>query len=142
MINWKRQHSAAIVVGMVSNLKEMFFTLIIVFIFGQTSQTDTNYTLFFLIFVIIFSVISGTWKWGTFKYKLEENELQVKRGLLQKKHRYIRKERVQSIDINAKLVQRIFGLVELKIETAGGGAEPEFRIIALKKEEANFIKKE
>lgn len=143
MNEWRRQHVAAIFIGFLSNLREMLFTMIAVLIFGQSSQMGGGlfYTIFFSLILVV-SLLSGIVRWVTFKYRLIENELQIKRGLIFRQSRYIRKERIQSIDINAKLLQRLFGLVEVRIETAGGGAEPEFKIVALNAEEANFIKGE
>jgi len=142
MNEWKRQHPAAIFISFLSNLKQMIVTLIAVFIFGQSAQGISG--IFYLLFfsaILLFSVWSGFISWWKFFYYLKEDELQIKQGLIFRKKRFIRKDRIQSIDINAKLVQRLFGLVEVRIETAGGGSEPEFRIIALKKEEAIAIKK-
>ncbi|MDG5787538.1 PH domain-containing protein [Evansella sp. AB-P1] len=143
MIKWKKQHSAAIFISFLNNLKEMIISIIAVFIFGQSSQAGGSlfYTIFFAL-ILVFSLGSGIIRWATFEYQLLDNELQIKQGLIFKKHRYIRKERIQSIDINAKLIQRLFQLVEIRIETAGGGTEPEFRIIALKRREAELIKEE
>lgn len=143
MNKWRRQHSAAIFIGFLSNLKEVFITMIAVLIFGQSSQAGGAlfYTILFA-GILIVSLVSGIIKWWTFRYQLLEDELQVRQGLIFRKKRYIRKERVQSIDINANLLQRLFELVELRIETAGGGGEPEFRLIALGKEEAAAIKRE
>ncbi|ADU30193.1 PH domain-containing protein [Evansella cellulosilytica] len=143
MNEWRRQHSIAIFFGFLGSLKELIFTFIAIFIFGQSSQIGGPffYSVFFSI-VLVSTLILGVIKWWTFKYQLNEQELQIKQGLIFKKNRYIRKERIQSIDIQAKLLQRLFNLVELRIETAGGGAEPEFRIVALKKEEARFIKEQ
>ncbi|WP_218190749.1 PH domain-containing protein [Evansella clarkii] len=143
MNKWRRQHSAAIFIGFLSNLKEVFITMIAVLIFGQSSQAGG--TLFYTILfagILFVSLVSGIIKWWTFRYQLQEDELQVRQGLIFRKKRYIRKERVQSIDINANILQRLFELVELRIETAGGGGEPEFRLIALRKEEAAAIKRE
>ncbi|WP_280768167.1 PH domain-containing protein [Salipaludibacillus daqingensis] len=142
MNEWKRQHPAAIFISFLSNLKQMIITLIAVFIFGQSSQAASP--IFYLLFfaaILLFSVGNGFISWWKFHYFLKEDELQIKQGLIFRKNRFIRKDRIQSIDINAKLIQRMFGLVEVRIETAGGGSEPEFRIVALKKQEALAIKK-
>ncbi|SER42588.1 PH domain-containing protein [Salipaludibacillus aurantiacus] len=141
MNDWKRQHPASIFISFLSNLKQMIITLIAVFIFGQSAQA-ANPIFYFIFFtgILLFSVLNGFVSWWKFYYNLQFDELQIKQGLIFKKNRFIRKDRIQSIDINAKLVQRLFGLVEVKIETAGGGGEPEFRIVALKREEALKIK--
>lgn len=139
--NWKRQHPTAIFIGFLGNLKELVFTIFAVLIFGQQFGGGNFYIIFFSI-ILVFSIVSGIIKWITFRYQLVDNELQVRQGFLFRKRRYIRKERIQSIDINAKFIQRLFHLVELRIETAGGGAEPEFRILALNEVEAQEIKTE
>lgn len=143
MNNWKRQHPAAIFISFASNLKNVIVTLFAVFVLGQTMPAvGTVYYFALMGFILLSSLIGGFFKWWTFKYNLVASELNAKQGLIFRKNRYIRKERIQSIDINAKLLQRLFGLVELSIETAGGGNEPEFKIIALEREEARRIKQE
>ncbi|PYZ94566.1 hypothetical protein CR194_03260 [Salipaludibacillus keqinensis] len=143
MNEWKRQHPAAIFISFLNNLKQMIITLIAVFIFGQSSQAASP-VFYSILFsgILLFSISQGFISWWKFYYHLKEDELLIKQGLIFRKNRYIRKDRIQSIDINAKLVQRLFGLVEVRIETAGGGSEPEFRIIALKREEAEEIKRQ
>ncbi|QKS71146.1 PH domain-containing protein [Paenalkalicoccus suaedae] len=139
--SWKRQHPAVIFITFLSNLKQVIFTLIAVFIVGQSSNTfSTIFTLFFSAFILLSSLVSGLIFWWRFLYIVHEEELQIKQGLFFTKNRYIRRERIQSIDINAKLLQRLFGLVELRIETAGGQGEAEFKITALRQEEAEQIK--
>jgi putative membrane protein len=143
MNNWQRQHPAAIFISFLGSLKQMIITVIVVFIFGQ--QADGISSLFFIAFfalILIGSLVNGFISWWRFKYYLKSDELEVKQGLIFRQNRFIRRDRVQSIDINAKVVQRIFGLVELKIETAGGGSEPEFRLVALKRHKAEQIKAE
>ncbi|SDY89097.1 putative membrane protein [Evansella caseinilytica] len=143
MTSWRRQHYAAIFISFLNNIKELLLTMLIVFVFGQSSQVGgAMFYTFFYGSILLFSLGSGVIKWLTFQYRLEADELKIKQGFLFKKNRFIRKERIQSIDVNAKMLQRMFRLVELRIETAGGGGEPEFRIVALKQEEAALIKKE
>lgn len=67
-------------------------------------------------------------------------ELYIQRGIFIKKKRYIQQKKVQSIDVTAGVFQRLFGLVKIKIETAGGGSEPEVHLIAISKDEASAIR--
>ncbi|AOM82856.1 PH domain-containing protein [Salisediminibacterium beveridgei] len=138
MNNWKRQHPVTILVNFFNALKQMIITLVAVVVIG----TSTEFIVLFFFLILFFSAVSATISWWKFEYTLFPEELQVKQGLIFRKNRFIRKERVQSIDLNAHLVQRLFGLVEVRIETAGGGSEPEFRLVALKRDEALQIKKE
>lgn len=121
----------------------MIITVIAVVVLGSTGDGfGSGFILIFFFVILLFSAISATVSWWKFEYSLFSEELRVRQGLIFRKNRFIRKERVQSIDLNAHLVQRLFGLVEVRIETAGGGSEPEFRLIALTRDEALQIKKE
>ncbi|MCR6106637.1 PH domain-containing protein [Salipaludibacillus agaradhaerens] len=142
MNSWKRQHPAAIFISFLSSLKEIVVSLIAVLIFGQTQAYTSLFYLIFFSAILFIALYSGFVSWWKFYYNLQEEELLIKKGLIFRKNRFIRKERIQSIDINANIIQRLFRLVELRIETAGGGSEPEFSLVALKREEAQRIKKQ
>ncbi|WP_161524709.1 PH domain-containing protein [Alteribacter lacisalsi] len=142
MSDYKRQHPVSIFVSFFSNVKQLLITGVVLLFFGSSQQRGPWYYLIILIFLLLFSSVSGFLYWLTFRYRLDDRELHVRHGLIFRKKRYIHQDRVQSIDLNAKLIQRMFNLVEVKIETAGGGDEPEFRIIALKREEAEEIRHE
>ncbi|MBM7094589.1 PH domain-containing protein [Bacillus sp. H-16] len=142
MSDFKRQHPISIFVSFFGNLKQMIITLIVLFFFGSSQTRGPWFYFLVLGALLVFSFLSGFLHWLTFRYRLDEQELHIRQGLIFRKKRYIHQDRVQSIDLNAKLIQRMFNLVEVRIETAGGGDEPEFRIIALNKEEANDIRNE
>ncbi|UTR14684.1 PH domain-containing protein [Salipaludibacillus sp. LMS25] len=142
MNSWKRQHPAAIFIRFLSSLKEIVISFIAVIIFGQTQAYTSLFYLIFFAVILLTALYNGFISWWKFYYNLQEEELLIKKGLIFRKNRFIRKERIQSIDINANIIQRIFRLVELRIETAGGGSEPEFSLVALRREEAQKIKKQ
>ena len=58
--------------------------------------------------------------WLRFTYRVEDGELKIESGIFVRKNRYIRFERIHSIDVSEGVVQRLFGLVKINIETAGG----------------------
>lgn len=143
MNNWKRQHPVTILVYFINALRQLIITMVAVVVIGNTGEGLAS-GFYFLFFMLILGVsgISAAISWWKFEYSLFPQELRIRQGLIFRKNRFIRKERVQSIDFNAHLVQRLFGLVEVRIETAGGGSEPEFRLVALTREEAVQIKRE
>lgn len=51
-------------------------------------------------------------------------------------------ERIQTIDSSEGIIQRIFGLVKVQVETAGGTTEAEAIFTAVTKEEAGLLKEE
>ncbi|MBD5011336.1 PH domain-containing protein, partial [Xanthomonas citri pv. citri] len=79
-------------------------------------------------------------KWRRFTYRIEDDEFRIEEGLFVTKKRYISIDRIQTMNTSAGLVQQIFKLVKLQIETAGGGKEAEAVLSAISVEEAERIK--
>jgi putative membrane protein len=64
-------------------------------------------------------MISGVLDWWRFLFKVEEGEMHIKRGIFVRKNIYLTKDRIQVIDISSGVIQRMFGLVKIDIQTAG-----------------------
>jgi putative membrane protein len=93
------------------------------------------------IIVIVFSFIIGLLSWLRYTYRFEDDELRIEYGIFVRKKRYIPFDRIQSIDLSEGVLQRVFGLVKVQIETAGGGGSDEAEAVlsAISKEEARVI---
>jgi putative membrane protein len=66
----------------------------------------------------------------------------LRQGVFQKNERTIPLEHVQSVDTVQGIIQRAFGVVEVRIETAGGGAsEPDASLAALDREAAQTLRR-
>ena len=89
-------------------------------------------------FVLVIVLVFGIIKWLRFTYRLEEGELRIEYGLFVKKKRYIPIERIQSLNFSEGILHRPFGLVKVKVETAGSSnsRESEAELTAISKEEA------
>ncbi len=57
-----------------------------------------------------------------------------------KKERSIKQERAQTVNISRRIIQLLFGLASLQVETAGAGGESEFNLTAVAYDEAMQIK--
>jgi len=111
------------------------------FFLGSSNETGGFFRFEYIwIGILLFIFIQGVGHWLTFKYQIVNEELYIQRGIFIKKKRYIQQKKVQSIDVTAGVFQRLFGLVKIKIETAGGGSEPEVHLIAISKDEASAIR--
>lgn len=136
--SWKRMHGAAVVVLFVSRIKDFIFPLLLTFFAGGTGTLFGQEWIFPALLLVLF--LHSLFSWLFFRFRLEEQELRIKQGIFVKKRRYIQRKKVQSVDISAGIIQRTFGLVKIKIETAGGGMVPEVSIIALSKDDAEEIR--
>lgn len=57
-----------------------------------------------------------------FRYELTADTFDIRSGVLSRREREIPYSRIQNVDITSSVFQRLIGLAELNIETAGGGS--------------------
>ena len=130
---YKRQHP----ITMLLELKITDFIPFIIFLFSLKGKFPFWY-LVPLGFLGI-SVISVIVNWYYKVYWIENHVLHIKQGLFVKKESYLNKERVQTINTSSSMLYQILGLTKIKIETAGGGGEPEVSLAGITAEEAKTL---
>ena len=143
-------HPISAVINFVKVLKDMILPLVVVVAvngFGGSDESEgwSSYiTSGIYAVVLIFLLVSGIIQWQRFRYWFEEEELRIEYGLFVKKKRYIPFERIQSLNYTEGIFHRPFGLVKVKVETAGGGPskEADAELTAISKQAADQIKKE
>jgi len=108
------------------------------------SGFDQKLVSFAIVGFAFFTVIGGalSWlSWTRFRYGVVDSHLIIREGLLVRRRRAIPVARVQGIDIKADLLMRMLGLVEVTVQTAGGGAsEPEASIVGIPLGEAERLR--
>jgi putative membrane protein len=117
----KRLHPVAAVVNALRQLKELIIPFLVFVVFGSRG---TNWDLFYFygsIGVVVLIFVYGMLAWYRFTYRIEQGELRIEYGLIIRKKRYIPFDRIQSLDLSEGILQRLFGLVKVKVETAGSG---------------------
>ncbi|WP_419954717.1 PH domain-containing protein [Neobacillus niacini] len=137
----KRLHPIVIVLTIGKRIKDFIFSFIALFFIWN--KGDGGKLLLFgasaivIIGIILISILS----WLRYTYRLEENELRIEYGVFVRKKRYIPLERIQSLDISEGILQRLCGMVKVRIETAGGSGtdEAEAVLSAISKSEARYI---
>lgn len=139
MSEFKRQHPVAAVSRVIDLIKQNFITVIILLFIG-TSNSE-GYFLYFLAGGFVLAFIGGVFGWWVFRYRVYEDELQIVKGVFVKNKLYMSKDRIQVIDITEGLLQRMFGLVQVEVKTAGGGTESA-TISAISRDEAEKLRSE
>lgn len=143
-------HPISAVINFVKVLKDMIIPFIVVIAVngfgGNGNSGDWSSYIIYGVYaiILIFLLVSGIIKWKRFRYWFEEEELRIEYGLFVKKKRYIPFERIQSLNYTEGIFHRPFGLVKVKVETAGGGAtkEADAELTAITKVAAEQIKYE
>ncbi|UUZ92007.1 PH domain-containing protein [Paenibacillus sp. P25] len=85
-------------------------------------------------------LITFAWlRWRRFMYRVEQGLLYIEHGLWVRKKLWIPRERIQSMNTTLSLYDRIFGLIRLEVETAGGDGKPEAVLSSISAAEAARI---
>lgn len=106
---------------------QKFFGLLVFAIFispGSLSIGSAAAVLGFLMAIMGLVVLVIAYEylyWKNFAYTVEQDGLKIVSGVISKNDRDIPLKRIQNIDINRNILQRILGIAKADIETAGGG---------------------
>lgn len=86
------------------------------------SQTGVGAT---VVVIFIFTVAFAAWitiSYLRFRYRITEDSLIIKHGVLFRRRRIIPRSRIQNVDLRAGIFQQLFKVSTARIETAGGEA--------------------
>ncbi|MEJ5928307.1 PH domain-containing protein [Corynebacterium sp. H128] len=81
--------------------------------------------------------ISGIW-WRAMGFRLGDDEVELKHGVISTTVRSARYERIQSVDVVEPVIARIFRVAKVRIETAGGAGST-LEILYLRKPKAERV---
>lgn len=135
----RRQHPVAALTSVLRTLREMIIPIILVFFLGRGGDSPL-FTWWGASLILLVLLISGFVNWLRFTWRVEDEELRIEQGLFVRKKRYVPRDRIQAIDISSGPLQRLFGLVKLKVLTAGGSS-PEAQINAISRSDARAIQR-
>ncbi|GIP34835.1 PH domain-containing protein [Paenibacillus sp. J2TS4] len=145
MYEAKRLHPVAAVLLALRTVKDFLLPILIIFVTqifrGQGTSGEYYYRILFGAVFLVLAVVSGVWSWAVFRYGTEDGKLFVYQGVFFKKRQYIPFERIQSIDLTEGVLHRLFGLVRVQVQTAGG-SKPEAVLAAVTKEAAARLQEE
>jgi len=90
-----------------------------------------------LVMVLIYGVYETAYV-QAYEYRLDGDTVDIKSGVVSKREREIPFERIQNVDIAQNAIQRVLGIAEVRMETAGGG-ESEARLRYVSRQEASRL---
>jgi len=86
------------------------------------------------------AVVSAFLQWETSRWSIEGGSVRLRRGILSERITSVPFDRVQAVDTVRGPVQRLFGVVELHVQSAGGGRAGEIVLKAVTPAEAEEIR--
>jgi putative membrane protein len=123
----RRLHPMSWLFVLIQQLKQFIVPILVLFLFGRGDRND----LWGLVAICILGAIS-LWQYYTYRFRIGEDSLQVRSGMLQRTLRQIPFARIHNVGLHQTLLHRIFGVAEVRLESAGGiKPEAEMRVLKL-----------
>lgn len=107
-----------------------------VFIFGVGA------ILLLVVAIALVTILIQWWSYKHLYFTVTSAEFSLYQGIFNKKQVHIPYERIQSVDEVATLLQRVFGVCNVSIDTAGGSANKAVTVPYLTKSQAEWLRRE
>lgn len=88
----------------------------------------------------VVGVTFGYLQWRTTVYWIADGALHYRSGLIARKEQSVPATRISALDTKRGIVQRVFGVVALQVQTAGGGQKAEIELGAVTFAEAERLR--
>ncbi|MFN2555535.1 MAG: PH domain-containing protein [Nitriliruptorales bacterium] len=130
----RRLHPASMLLGL--NLRQ----LVQLFVFpALASPAGAQAATMVLVLVGIVGLVLRILGWWRFHYSFDGDVLRVDAGVLTRNHRALHVDRIQQVEVDRSMLQRLLGLAELRVETAGTSAEVEVDLRVVTAAEARAL---
>src|SRR5829696_1999267 len=114
-------HPAGILIEALRSLREMAIPLVIAIVVGAGAGSSRG--LIYGLLGLVLVIVTGLVRWYTTSWSLDGNALHLRTGLLSRNEKVIPRERISSLDTTQGPLQRAFGVLELRVQTPGGGRQ-------------------
>lgn len=139
---WQRLHLASLFINLLPQAWRTLrgaWPLLIFFVVGGDETGMERVELGVLGVFFLMTLHRTVLHWLTLRYRIHQERLEIKSGLLSRRSRVIDPVRIQNMELVRNPLHRLSGLVELRIETAGD-ANTEGMLSALSTEEATALR--
>jgi putative membrane protein len=133
----RRLHPAEIVLAALENLREILIAAVVgLVVGGGAGGMPPAVGLLLGLGGVVVAAIAGYVRWSHTTYSVGGEALHFRRGVISPDETSVPLGRIQAIDATQGPVQRLFGVQELHVQTAGGGAEGEIVLRAVSEDAA------
>jgi len=131
----QRLHPLSWLLELLGQLPRVSVTVVVVLLMimrGNRSDTEPWLLVFLVIAGLLFAVLMSILHYLTYHYRIEQDRLIVRSGILSRTRREIPFTRIHNVVLHQSLWHRLFDVAELRLESAAG-SEPEahMRVVAL-----------
>lgn len=117
---WQRLSLRVVWVDVVVSLLSLLPGAAAIWVFGADPSLDTLWPLAFVAVAGTTRAVSDILRWSFTTYRVTPTDIEQRTGILLRRHRILRRDRVRSVDTATKLRHRVTGL---RIVTIGAGQQ-------------------
>ena len=128
----RRLHPWSWLFVLLQQLRQFFVPLVVLVFIG--GGRDDSYLLWPLVGVAAL-VLAAVWQFFTYRYRVDTDRLVVREGVFERQVRQVPFARIHNVTLHQSLLHRVFGVAEVRLESAGG-VKPEAEMRVLRMEEA------
>lgn len=129
----RRLHPGSWLFVLLQNLRQFIVPLAVLLFAG--GRRDDGYPWWLPMIGVGVLVVVSIWQYLTFRYRIDDDRLIVRSGLLERSVRQIPYSRIHNVAIHQTLLHRLLGVAEVRLESAGG-TKPEAQMRVLRLPEA------
>jgi putative membrane protein len=124
----RRLHPTSLIFSIGAQAKSLLLPGLVVLFFA--ARGDRGQIWLMLLFVP--AVVAALFRYWSYRYRFDLEELVIREGIVFRNERHIPYARIQNIDLVQNPLHRLFGVAEIRLETAGG-QKPEavMRVLSL-----------
>ena len=134
-------HHAAVLAGVVDQLRSFVLPIIVLAVIGGGNPRESlGRAAVYTAIGIVLSTTMSAIRWSTTRWFIDKDSVGLRTGVLSKSVTIVPFDRVQGIDTVRGSIQRLFGVVEASVQTAGGGRRGEIVLTAITEDEAEELR--
>lgn len=123
----RRLHPMSWLFVLLQQLRQFVVPLLVLVFLGRGDRNQ----LWSLVAVGGFAVVA-VWRYLTFRYRITADSVVIDSGLLERSRRQVPFSRIHNVAIHQSLLHRMFGVAEVRLESAGGDKpEAQMRVLQL-----------
>ena len=134
----RQLHHAAVGAEALNGIRQLALPVIVLALFNADSVSGA---LVYGAIGLAFAVVMAYVQWTTTRWQLQPGAIRLRTGVISEKIVTIPYDRVQAVDTVRGPIQRLFGVVELHVQAAGGGAQGEIILKAVTEDDAELVRR-
>jgi putative membrane protein len=136
----RRLHPAGAVLSALDDVRNALFSVVVVVVLGSRSGSFGTIAVTLGVVGTALAVTVGYARWRAESYEIADGAIRHRSGVISPDETVVPLARVHSIDTSQGPIQRLFGVYELHVQTAGGGERGEIVLRAVSPEETGRLR--